>query len=246
MDTQQSPKRRELSMARSMCWHCQSEIHGEYFCQQCVKVQPLTKELDYFSCLGLSRRLNIQTDELEAKFYELSRTFHPDFFQNKTAAEQAISLRNSALLNTAYRTLKDPVQRAEYLVRLEAGSAKDIRTAPPADLFEEILSLQENLEEYRSLGSATAADRAELEGRLLAHRRTLEARQQELEGRLRELFTAWDRLQDREEQGHTVRSEKDAVLKQMQELLSHRTYLRNIVNNLVTTIGEDHVPHRRH
>src|ERR1043165_7371516 len=50
---------RELQMARSMCWHCQSEVSGEYFCDRCVKVQPVSKELDYFTCLGLPRRLTI-------------------------------------------------------------------------------------------------------------------------------------------------------------------------------------------
>lgn len=238
MDAQNTPKRHEFTMARSMCWHCQSEIHGEYFCQQCVKVQPLTKELDYFSCLGLPRLLRINTDQLEAKFYELSRVFHPDFFQNKTQAEQAISLRNSALLNTAYRTLKDPIQRAEYLLRLEAGSAKDIRTAPPADLFEEILTLQEDLEEFRSASSETdPAGKEELRARLHADRASLEERQRGLEARLYELFSAWDSLQDRELHGEQVRTEKDVVLKEMQETLSNRTYLRNIVTDLVSTIG---------
>ncbi len=234
MEPQPTSKRHELVMARSMCWHCQSEITGEYFCQQCVKVQPLTKELDYFSCLGLPRRLLIDLDRLEAKFYELSRTFHPDFFQNKTPAEQDISLQNAALLNTAYRTLKDPIPRAEYLLHLEAGSAKDIRTAPPSDLFEEILALQESLEEFRASRSAGA--RSDLQGRLKTHRGTLEARQQRLEGRLLELFGQWDRLQDREAGGQNVRAEKDAALKEMQEILSHRTYLKNIVNDLVATI----------
>lgn len=235
MEPQPTSKRHELVMARSMCWHCQSEITGEYFCQQCVKVQPLTKELDYFSCLGLPRRLVIDLNQLEGKFYELSRAFHPDFFQNKTPAEQDISLQNSALLNTAYRTLKDPIQRAEYLLHLEAGSAKDIRTAPPSDLFEEILELQESLEAFRTAGPAGV--RPDLQDRLQTHRGTLEARQRRLESRLLELFGQWDRLQDREAGGQKVRAEKDAVLKEMQEILSHRTYLTNIVNDLVATIG---------
>ena len=146
--------RRELQMARSMCWHCQSEMAGEYFCDRCVKVQPVSKDLDYFTCFGLPRRLAIDPQTLETKFYELSRAFHPDFYQNKSDAEQTISLGNSAMLNTAYRTLRDPIQRAEYLLDLEAGSVKDIRTTPPADLFEEILELQDTLDEFR------ASDRA--------------------------------------------------------------------------------------
>ncbi|MFQ5991312.1 MAG: Fe-S protein assembly co-chaperone HscB [Nitrospiraceae bacterium] len=225
-------------MARSMCWHCQSEMTGEYFCDQCVKVQPLSKDLDYFTCLALPRQLNIDTQTLESKFYQLSRSFHPDFFQAKSEHEQAISLGNSALLNTAYRTLKDPFRRAEYLLQLEAGSAKDIRTSPPADLFEEILALQEDLEEFRSTpqGKDDSAT-AQLRARLKADRDSLEKRQQEMEARLFQLFSKWDALQERRAQGENVHAEKDAALKEMREILSNRTYLRNIVEDLVATTG---------
>lgn len=234
----QSTRRTELQMARSMCWHCQSEITGEYFCERCVKVQPVSKELDYFTCLGLSRRLNIDQHQLETKFYKLSRAFHPDFYQNKSDAEQAISLGNSALLNTAYRTLKDPIQRAEYLLHLEAGSAKEIRTSPPADLFEEIVSLQEDLEEFRAASGSRSSEGAEsLRTRLQADRETLEQRQHQMEARLAELFTVWDRLQDRAEATDALRREREATLKEMQDILSNRTYVRNIVNDLVATIG---------
>ena len=81
-----------VPMARSMCWHCQSDIGGEYFCGQCVKVQPLSKDIDYFTCLGLPRKLNIDTVSLENKFYELSRAFHPDFYEGKSEMERAVSL----------------------------------------------------------------------------------------------------------------------------------------------------------
>jgi molecular chaperone HscB len=230
--------RGELPMARSMCWHCQSEVTGEYFCDRCVKVQPLSKESDYFTCFGLQRLLTVDPNELETKFYELSRTFHPDFFQRKTDAEQAISLGNSALLNTAYRTLKDPVRRAEYLVQLEAGSAKDIRTSPPADLFEEILELQEDLDEYRSLSAEeNAPEQAALQTKLTGEREHLEHRQRAMESDLLSLFTQWDRLQTQDDHNPAVRAEKDATLKHMREILSNRTYLRNIINDLTATIG---------
>ncbi|MGH7166553.1 MAG: Fe-S protein assembly co-chaperone HscB [Nitrospiraceae bacterium] len=231
-------RRTELQMARSMCWHCQSEVTGEYFCERCVKVQPVSKELDYFTCLGVPRLLNIDTEELEARFYKLSRAFHPDFFQNKTEAEQSISLGNSALLNTAYRTLKDPIQRAEYLLRLEAGSAKDIRTSPPADLFEEILALQEDLEEFRALTPGRAPGEVDaLRARLKADYESLQQRQQRMEHRLFQLFEVWDTLQGRDPRDAGVHAGKDAVLKEMRDILSNRTYLRNIVNDLVATLG---------
>lgn len=229
--------RTELQMARSMCWHCQSEVTGEYFCDRCVKVQPLSKELDYFTCLGLPRLLTIDATGLENKFYEMSRSFHPDFYQTKTDTERTISLGNSALLNTAYRTLKDPIQRAEYLVRLEAGAAKEIRNSPPADLFEEILSLQDDLEEFRAAAVHPTADLTELRAKLQSDREVLERRQKDMESRLFELFDTWDRLQRQAEPTEPVRAKKESVLKELRELLSNRTYVRNIVNDLVATVG---------
>lgn len=229
--------RTELQMARSMCWHCQSEVAGEYFCERCVKVQPLSKEQDYFTCLGLPRLLTIDATALENKFYEMSRSFHPDFYQTKTDTERTISLGNSALLNAAYRTLKDPIQRAEYLVRLEAGSVKEIRNQPPADLFEEILSLQEDLEEFRAASGQPSADLATLQTKLQSDRETLEQRQRDMETRLLDLFETWDRLQRHSEPAEPLRAKKESVLKEMRELLSNRTYVRNIVNDLVATVG---------
>ena len=222
-------------MARSMCWHCQSAVTGEYFCERCVKVQPVSKETDYFTCLGFPRRLTLDPKKLEAKFYELSRTFHPDFYQTKSPAEQTISLGNAAVLNTAYRTLRDPIQRAEYLVALETGSVKDIRTSPPAELFEEILELQDTLEEYRS-SERDSQDSHKLRTALEAEQRTLEQRKQEMEAKLQQLFTEWDRLQDRGEATSQTRVERDRLLKQIRDLLSNRTYITSIVNDLATTI----------
>ncbi|WP_447970354.1 Fe-S protein assembly co-chaperone HscB [Nitrospira sp. M1] len=225
-------------MARSMCWHCQSEVKGEYLCGQCVKVQPLSKDLDYFTCMRLPRLLDIDQAKLQETFYDLSRTFHPDFYSNKDDQEQVISLGNSALLNTAYRTLKDPIQRAEYLIRLEAGSVKEIRSNPPADLFDEILELQEDLDEYRSLSPDTDQARmAELRQKLQGNREALEQRQAQMESSLKEKFSEWDAIQRRSPNSTDAREEKDALLKCMQEILSDKTYVRNIVNDLIETAG---------
>ena len=223
-------------MARSMCWHCQSEVSGEYFCDRCVKVQPVSKELDYFTCFGFPRRLSIDQQKLETKFYELSRAFHPDFYQNKSDAEQTISLGNSAMLNTAYRTLRDPIQRAEYLLDLEAGSVKEIRTTPPADLFEEILELQDTLDEFRASDRASDAAAA-LRSKLQSECTALEGRQREMETQLQQLFGRWDSLQDRGEATEQARTERDRILKDMRDILSNRTYVKNIVNDLVATIA---------
>jgi molecular chaperone HscB len=232
------PGTRELPMARSMCWHCQSEVTGEYLCGQCVKVQPLSKGLDYFACFKLPRLLNIDEQELERTYYDLSRTFHPDFYSTKDESEKTISLGNSAFLNSAYRTLKDPIQRVEYLIRLEAGAVKDIRSNPPADLFEEILELQEDMETFRGLQSDNdSMERNELREKLQREREHLEDRQAEMEKALREKYQEWDQLQTANPDPGEARDQKNTVLRNMQEVLSHRTYICNMVNELLETTG---------
>ncbi len=229
---------RELPMARSMCWHCQSEVTGEYLCGQCVKVQPLSKGLDYFACFKLPRLLNIDEQELERTYYDLSRAFHPDFYSTKDESEKTISLGNSAFLNSAYRTLKDPIQRVEYLIRLEAGAVKDIRSNPPADLFEEILELQEDMETFRGLQSDNdSMERSELREKLQREREHLEDRQAEMEKALRGKYQEWDQLQAANPDPGEARDQKNTVLRSMQEVLSHRTYICNMVNELLETTG---------
>jgi molecular chaperone HscB len=227
--------KREVPLARSMCWHCQSDIGGEYFCGQCVKVQPLSKDTDYFTTLGLPRKLNIDTGSLETRFYEMSRAFHPDFYEGKSEMERAVSLANSALLNQAYRTLKNPIERVEYLLRLEAGSAKDIQSKAPTDLFETLLEIQEDLEAFRAVKAQSGAAASDIAQRLKGQRNTLEAKRQALESRLAELFHIWDRLMDRSSQG-ALKTEKEQVLKEMREILSQRNYLNTMLSNIVEAL----------
>lgn len=224
--------KKEIPLARSMCWHCQSDIGGEYFCQQCVKVQPLSKDIDYFTAVGLPRKLNIDTGLLETKFYEMSRAFHPDFYEGKTEMERAVSLTNSATLNQAYHTLKDPIERVEYLLRLEAGSVKEIPGKPPTELFETLLEIQEQLDELQSVKAQTGTPSQELIGKLRAEHGTLEATRGTLERRLAELFQLWDRLVDRSAGDQAQKTEKEQVLKQMRDILSQRNYLNTMLAHI--------------
>ena len=140
------------------------------------------------------------------------------------------------MLNTAYRTLRDPIERAEYLLDLEAGAVKEIRNSPPADLFEEILELQDTLDEYR------ATDRAQKPSRRSARSSSLSGR------RLNNGNGIWRPNCSSSSSSGThckiagkppsqARAERDRILKQMREHLSNRTYVNNIVSDLVATIG---------
>jgi molecular chaperone HscB len=97
-------------------------------------------ERDYFEFFGLERTLNLDAQDLEKRYYQLSRKWHPDLFARKSDAEKQEALDNTALLNDAYRTLKDPIRRAEYVV-----GASDEKVPP--ELLEEVFELNMALEE---------------------------------------------------------------------------------------------------
>src|SRR3954454_12120385 len=82
-----------------------------HFCPQCTKILTLGRHRDYFAFLGVPRRLNLDTADLERRFRTLSRQFHPDYFYNAPPAERVASLERSSYLNDAYRTLRDPAAR---------------------------------------------------------------------------------------------------------------------------------------
>ena len=231
--------------SRDLCWNCQSEVGGEYFCPQCVKVQPASVWSDYFKVFGLPRKLGLDFEELQRRFHDWSRKFHPDLFQRATPEEQAISLENSALVNTAYRTLRDPIARVEYLIGLEEGAVKGIPPRAPLDLLEEMLEVQEALE----VAKASALD-AEARKRLADERARRAERRRAEEERLLDAGRQWDALVGGS--GAAARDRdglRRKLLDRMKEILAARAYLTTVINDLSEALGEEthiHVSHRRH
>ena len=139
------------------CWSC-AVAHNEstLFCPHCSKIQP-PRGGDFYSVFGLSPRLNLDLPLLEKEFHRLSRRLHPDRFARAAENEKEWSLADTALLNDAYRTLKDPVTRTEYLLKLQgaeigeehAGKDRKDPSRVPADLLEEAFDLNMQLEEMR-------------------------------------------------------------------------------------------------
>src|SRR5579864_6318409 len=108
---------RPLPQETHTCWSCGS-MRAAHFCAACGKVQPPVP-VDYFTFFGLPRKLTLDGAALEKDFYDLSRKLHPDLNARSASKEQEWSLEQSSLLNDAYRTLKDPIKRTQYLLRLE-------------------------------------------------------------------------------------------------------------------------------
>jgi molecular chaperone HscB len=165
-----------------------------HFCPQCTKILSLPRHADYFSFLGLPRKLNLDAADLDRRFRSLSRQFHPDYFYNATTAERRASLERSSYLNDAYRTLRQASARIEYLLKLEglgASSPAEASKQVPPGLLEEVFALNEELDEIRDL-RANGAPAAECQVRLERARQPIEARRVEHESQLQELAAKWD------------------------------------------------------
>ena len=203
----------------------------EHFCPQCSRILALGRHGDYFSFLGLPRQLVIDAGDLERRFRELSRKFHPDYFYNASPTERLASLERSSYLNDAYRTLKNPVSRVEHLLAIEglpSAKSEDGAAKVPPSLLEEVFALNEELDEIRELRES-GADPEKLTTRLEKARAPIDARRDEHERQLQELSARWD------SQENASAAEKRATLDALRERLLERNY----INNLLATIERE-------
>jgi molecular chaperone HscB len=180
-------------------------------------------------------RLDLDLGMLEHEFHKLSRKLHPDRFARAGVHEKDWSLADTALLNDAYRTLRDPVRRTEYLLKLhgaeigEEHSGKG-RTDPsrvPADLLEEVFELNMQIEEMRGNQKMGEEDRA-LQNDLAAAKMKFDGLLDAVDSELRGQWKAWD------DGNETAR---EAAQKTMIALLDRRRYLNNLVREVTETLG---------
>ncbi len=183
---------------------------------------------DHFSLFGLPRKLWIEMSALEKKFLELSWKLHPDKFVNAGAAEQELSLKTSSELNDAYRVLRDPVARVEYLLELE-GMRKEgehKQQAPP-ELLEEVFELNESLDELRE-AKASGGDLGSLKHRLESAEKNFQAKLGEVDAQLQEAAGQWDAAIDADASD----ADRKAIMVRLNEMLNRRSYIRNLVANV--------------
>lgn len=212
------------------CKHCGTGAPVDvHFCPRCDKILTLGRHGDYFAFFGLTRGLSIDLKDLEQRFRRLSRQFHPDFYGNATTTERLASLERSAYLNDAYRTLRDPVARLEYLLKLEGYAPKESREASaqvPPGLLEEVFELNEELENIQDMRADGGAV-AEIRARLDQARQPIEANLLRHDRELGDLMARHDdRLAAADAAGRV------AVLDGLRTLLLERTYLVNLLNTV--------------
>jgi molecular chaperone HscB len=174
--------------------------------------------VNYFEVFDLPKILGVDPGELEKKFHELSRRYHPDFFTTRPAEEKQKALAMTSLLNDAYRTLRHPVRRVEYLLDLE-GFKSDGSKVPKSFLME-MFEINEQVEEVKS-GSATPEQVAAVRG-------DIENRSARFDSQIEQASAEWDRLVS----SHASDSELKAQLAKLTEILSASSYIRNLERDL--------------
>jgi molecular chaperone HscB len=203
----------------------------EHFCPQCSRILALGRHGDYFSFLGLPRRLVIDQAQLERRFRDLSRQFHPDYFYNASPTERLASLERSSYLNDAYRALRHPISRIEHLLAIEglpSAKSEDGTAKVPPGLLEEVFALNEELDEIREARESGGAV-ASLRERLEAARKPIDLKREEHEREVEVLSARWDQLVA----GSSA--DRRATLDALRERLLERNY----INNLLATIDRE-------
>ena len=221
------------------CWSCHvAQNDLTLFCSHCSKIQPAAAG-DFFQVFGLERSFQIDLEALESTFHRLSRKLHPDRFARASELEREWSLADTALLNDAYRTLKDPLHRTEYLLKLEGaeigeehagknrkGDEKEFSRVP-ADLLEEVFELNMQLEEMRAAHKAGETDE-QLQADLESAKKKFDGLRDAVDVDLRRQWQAWDA-------GDTAARETAKTA--MVALLDRRRYLSNLVRDVTETLG---------
>ena len=210
------------------CRHCGAGAPTEvHFCPQCERILALTRHGDYFGFFGLPRKLAIDLADLDVRFRRLSRQFHPDYFYTASGPERLASLERASYLNDAYRVLRQPLDRAEYLLKIEGlprvGTHQDASELP-AGVLEEVFALNEELDDIRTARDA-GASLSELSARIEAARRPVEERAARQEAQLDALFVRWDKLLDEQAPADVRR----ATLESIRSLLQERSYVANLI-----------------
>jgi molecular chaperone HscB len=197
--------------------------------------------MDYFEFFGLPRKLTLDVVALEKQFYAMSRKLHPDRFAGKPAEEQEAALAQSSLLNDAYRTLKEPILRTQYLLKLEGveleeqskaatdaarSSGVEKKQVVPPELLEEVFELNMQLQEMRA-AKQMGEDEPELRRDLMTAKDAFDAKMVETQAELEGLWAGWDLAVDVGDEAAKVRA-RDALV----ALLNKRSYLRNLVRDV--------------
>ncbi len=202
--------------------------------------------MTYFEFFHLPQKLTLDVLALEKQFYAMSRKLHPDRYASKPVAEQEAALAQSSLLNDAYRTLKDPILRTQYLLKVEVveleeqskaatdaarSSGVEKKQVVPPELLEEVFELNMQLQEMRA-ANQMGEDEPELRRDMMTAKDAFDAKMVETQAELEGLWSAWDAGFDAGDEAVKTQAKEAMVA-----LLNKRSYLRNLVRDVNEALG---------
>jgi molecular chaperone HscB len=186
-------------------------------------------------------------DALERRFYAQSRKLHPDRFAGKSIEEQERATEQSSLLNDAYRTLKDPIARTEYLLLLEgvnmeeqsraatdaarASGAEKKQVVPP-ELLEEVFEMNMQLQEMKMAHEMGEDPSQDTKLGLETARANFQSKLSGMDEELRRLWAQWDSVIESGSNG----PKKTELRDQMVDVLNRRNYVRNLVRDVTAVL----------
>ena len=201
------------------CWRCEHQHQISLFCPRCEAIQLLPSQADYFSVLGIPRNPVVDENFLSRRYYDLSRRLHPDLYQTGTAQEKEASLKNTALLTRAYRTLRDAVQRGQYWLELNGEHLGKENNRVPRQLAELVFEVQEKLAEARE--ARAAGKSAEVQTELAQIHGELDRKVTQLRDDLGANFVQW-----------ADNASPTALLPVLKNILSELAYLRTLLRDV--------------
>lgn len=129
--------------------------------------------MNYYQLFGLEAKFNLDLNELSATYQALQKTVHPDRFAHSSSQQQLLAVQKSAEINDAFQTLKQPILRGEYLLKLR-GTELPLEQ----ESFGDVSFLMEQMELREMLGDIAHA--SDVDAAIFSAQETLDVQAQHL------------------------------------------------------------------
>ena len=206
---------------QNQCWRCDCGRASSFFCESCGALVPVEEGLDYFVLFGVDRTPLLNDEFVKAKYYELSRSIHPDLYQTAGKEEKQASVKNTTMLNKAYQIFSDPVRLGQYWLELHGEALGKDNSEIPQELAVFVFEMHEKLDECREATARKKTQLSENEIGLDELRATLRKRKGHFMEQLAANFALWD-LEAR------VGEDSESLLRDLKETLSGLAYLQTL------------------
>jgi molecular chaperone HscB len=208
-----------------VCPHCNQNAENEEFCPHCGKILPVSEAQSHYAVLGYDQeKLAVDLADLEKRLFGLSKKFHPDRFASKSPLEVQLSHDRSSAINNAYRTLKDPIARAKYMVEKNLGSIEEKSAHVPMDMADLFFEVQDALDVIKDADGNPPEDAVQ---QVRQAEKDLNEKVKGLEADLQAKFAEYDSNCNKQ------------TLEQIKEILSERSYIKSFLRQVDSVMNKE-------